>query len=92
VIQAHGLLLDLDIGPVGGMHFLRWFRTHDAYRRTPIIAFTHDLLIPERVVAELRARQVHLHFGPMERDAIVGIAQSMVAGRAPRSYTLAAAL
>jgi DNA-binding response OmpR family regulator len=79
------VLLDLRMPDIDGLEFLRRLQRH-GISRAPVAMLTRDYLLDDRIIAQIHAFGVELHFKPVWVEDVVAIVGDLLA----RSTTRAA--
>ncbi len=93
-ILAHehvdALLCDMHMPGQSGIDLLRALRSDDRWSALPIAIVTGDLMPPDDWRAEIEHLRGRLVSGILRRDALIALADSLVAGREPASLNATA--
>jgi DNA-binding response OmpR family regulator len=74
-------LVDFHLPLANGLEFLRWLRSRGILARLPVALMTGDYLLDDRVVDELQALGVPLHFKPLWEEDLLQVVESLLARR-----------
>jgi DNA-binding response OmpR family regulator len=74
-------LVDLHLPLADGVQFVRRLRSRAARTWLPIALMTGDYLVDDRVVDELQALEVPLHFKPLWEEDVLQIVESLACHR-----------
>jgi len=72
------IILDLRLGAVDSMDFLRQLRAASPAAATPVAMITGDYLVDDRVADDLCGLGARLHFKPLWEEDLVRIARGLV--------------
>lgn len=74
-------LVDLHLPLADGVEFLQRLRSRGILARLPVALMTGDYLIDDRVIDELQALGISLHFKPLWEEDVLQIVQSLLTRR-----------
>lgn len=81
--HVEGLVCDLHMPGQSGLDLLRTLRSGDRWAALPVAIVTGDLMTPDEWQAEIEQLRGRLVADILRRDALIALAQSLVAARAP---------
>lgn len=79
--QWTGFILDLELPDGSGLDLLEWLRAQPAFRTTPAVVITANLLVDDAVAARVNQGRAALHCGAFTRSEIDTICHHLLRHR-----------